>query len=240
MILIPALLLGLSARGQKSAEDYLRLAPIKLNKEVCAYSKQEFDLFAGRLQAFNDSLLADIEQRKQSAQMAELSPADYQKVMEIMGKVTEYSTEYFGKYYCLTLLCKDYPELLSGEEIARATGYSNTVKEVIQFKLEVISGKAKETDRPGWKREKEEAENGFCSIMGPKYPMVLENDLAGLKRLLPDYHTLGSIYYPGSPEAAEIEALSAVHNYLEKFRTNSFLGNLRIAYEGLTDPSSGF
>lgn len=239
MSALAAVILGLSATAQKTALEYLDNAPIKLGKEVCAFTKEEFEHFADHLKSYCDTLREDIEQRKQSSRMVELSAANYQKAMEILGKVTDYSSRYMSQYYCLTLLCKDYPELLSGEEISKATGYSGKFKDFIQFRLDVTTGKAKESDRPGWRKESLEAETGFCEIMGPKYLKVLENDLTELRRFLPDYLTLSSLYYTDK-SGSEIEALSAVHNYLEKFRTNSFLGNLKIVFSDFSGSSSGY
>ena len=221
------------AMSHKTAEEYLTSAPIQLSKEVCNFTKEEFEQFADNLETYCETIREEIEQRRQSSAMVELSAANYQKAMEILGKVTDYSTSYMSKYYCLTLLCKDYPELLSGDEILRATNYSDKYKDFIQFRMDVMSGKAKDSDRPGWRKEGVEAEIGFCSIMGPKYRKVLEDDLADLKQLLPDYHTLGSLYYTGGT-GSEIEALQAVYNYLEKFRTNIFLGSLKIVFEDFT------
>ena len=231
--LLAAMIIGLPGIGQKTAEEYLDKAPIKLSKEVCAFTKEEFEKFSDHLKTYCDTLLEDIELRKQSSPMTELSAANYQKAMEILGKVTDYAAKYMSQYYCLTLLCKDYPELLSGDEISIATNYSNKFKDCIQFRMDVTTGKAKESDRPSWRKESLEAELGFCQIMGPKYLKVLGNDLDDLRRLLPDYHTLGSLYFPDK-SGSEIEALSAVHNYLEKFRTNSFLGNLKVVFSDFT------
>lgn len=218
--------LGFNAYCQKTAEEYLKDAPIKLQKDACAYTEKDLDLFIEPLDAYCDSLLADIMRRKETASYY-LSPANGERVLQLLGKLTDFSYKYTEKYFCLTNHC---PELLSGEEIAKLDKYKSEIANLIKFREDVITMKVKESQNPDWAKELIVAEEAYCSILSPKFKQVLEQELAELKLILPDYHTYGTLTISGTPEVQEIEALSAVHNYLTKFSTNTFISNMKLQF----------
>jgi hypothetical protein len=210
--------------AQKTADDYLKNAPLELKKDACTLTKEETDKFIETLQTYNESMYNDIQQRLEKYQKVDDMGANTEDAFKVMGKITNLSTKYFEKYYCLTLLCKDLPDLLSGEEIAKATGSAEKIKTLVQFQNDVLSGKANEKDNPDWRKDLTAAENEFCAILSPKYKKVLADDLAEVILILPECRKLGSYIFSGGAEASEIEALNTAYNYLEKYRTNIFLG----------------
>lgn len=211
---------------QKTADEYLKDAPLQLKKDACAFDAKDGELFTVPLAAYCDTLYADIQQRKEKATYL-LSPANSELVLQLLGKLTDFSVEYTNKYFCLTSHC---PDLLSGEEIAKLDGYKLQIANLIKFREDVITGKAKESQNPDWAKELLVAEEAYCHILSPKFNQVLEQELSELKLMLPDYRTYGSLTVSGSPEVQEIEALSAVHNYLTKFGTNTFIPNMKMQF----------
>lgn len=224
MIVIFMLMQSFFCFAQKTAEEYLKNAPTRLNKDVCALTKEETDKFLETLKTYNELLYNDIQRRMEKYQRVDDMGANTEDAYRIMEKITTLGAKYLEKYYCLSLLCKDLPELLSGEEIAQATAFSEKIKTLVQFRNDVVSGKANEKENPGWRKDLTEAENGFCAILSPKYKKVLADEIAEINLILPECRKLGSYIYSGGAEASEIEALNAAYNYLEKYRTNIFLG----------------
>jgi len=210
--------------AQKTADEYLKNAPLELKKDACILAKEETEKFLETLKTYNDSMYSDIQRRLEKYQRVQDMGANTEDAFMIMEKITNLSTKYFEKYYCLTLLCNTIPDLLSGEEIAKATEYTEKIKTLVQFRNDVMLGKANEKDNPGWRKDLTAAENEFCAILSPKYKKVLADEKVEVILTLPECRKLGSYIYSGGAEASEIEALNTVYNYLEKYRTNIFLG----------------
>lgn len=215
---------GFLCFAQKSADEYLKNAPLQLNKDACDLSKVEINKFLETLKTYNDIMFNDIQKRIEKYPKVEDLGTNGEDAYRILGKISNLSSKYFEKYYCLSLLCKDIPDLLSAEEIVKATACVEKIKTLIQFQNDIISGKANEKDKPGWRKDLNEAENEYCSVLSPKYKKVLADDMAEVIQILPECRKLGSYLYSGGAEASEIEALNTAYNFLEKYRSNIFLG----------------
>ena len=210
--------------AQKSADEYLKNAPLTLKKDVCELTEEETEKFVETLKTYNESLYDDIHARLGKYQRVLDMGANTEDCIRITEKITSLSTKYFEKYYCLSLLCKDQPDLLTGEEIAKATKCAEKLKTLVKFRNDVVLGIANEKDNPGWRKDLTAAENEFCAILSPKYKKVLADEMKEVILILPECRKLGSYIYSGGAEASEIEALNTVYNYLDKYRTNIFLG----------------
>ena len=220
---------NMSIHAQKSALDYLNNAP-KPPVSQCACTKPIYVKYESALESYCDKIQADIDARESKATKNELTGDAAEEYKHLLEKIINETQIPALKFYCLDVVCDEYPELLNNSERRTVAGDLQTSASITQKRINSLLHKSTEKENQDWAKETKMAQEEYCSIMADKYKAVLEEDRAIIISLIPQYQRMGELEYSGSSEAFEIPLLNAVKVYLSQYALRYYCGNLEIKY----------
>jgi hypothetical protein len=220
---------NISMLAQKTALDYLNNAP-KPPVATCACTKPIYIRYESALESYCDKIQADIDARESKATKNELTGDAAEEYKHLLEKMINETQIPALKFYCLDVVCDEYPELLNESERKTVTTDLQTLMSITQNRANILLHKSTGKENPEWSKEAIMAQEEYCRIMADKYKAVLEEDRAIIISLIPQYKRMGELEYSGSSEAFEIPLLNAVKVYLSQYALRYYCGNLEIKY----------
>jgi hypothetical protein len=226
-VFITFLCVNIPIQAQKSALDFLNNAP-KPPVNTCACTESIYAEYELKMESYCDKIQAEIEDRENKATKNDLSGDAAIEYKHLLEKIINKTQIPALKFYCLDVVCDEYPELLNESERKRVNDNLQTMESITLKRANIVLHKSTEKENAEWVKETAKAQEEYCSIMSDKYKAVLEEEYSIIISLIPDYKRMGELEYSGSSEAFEIPLLNAVQAYLSQYALRYYCGNLKI------------